>query len=141
MAMKSDPPQPSFFAHLVDRFGAGASFVCALHCALLPLVIAVLPALGLSFLADHRFEHAFIAFASTMALSALIVGFRRHQQFRAFWFLVPGIALLCAGIVVELDQTVVHALLVASGGSLIALAHLTNLRLSHKHVHNAMCSH
>ena len=139
--MKSDLPQPALFARLVDRFGAGASFLCAVHCALLPLVIAALPALGLGFLADHRFEQGFIAFASTMALTALIVGFRRHQQFRAFLFLVPGILLLCAGMVVEVDSMLLHAMLVASGGSLIALAHLTNLRLSHRHVHDAMCSH
>ncbi|MEO7062914.1 MAG: MerC domain-containing protein [Dokdonella sp.] len=139
--MNLHPSSPSLFARLVDRFGAGASFLCAVHCALLPIVIAILPALGLGFLADHRFEHAFIAFASLLALTALIVGFRRHQRFRAFWFLLPGIALLFAGIVVEYDSTILHAVMVAMGGSLIALAHLINLRLSHGHVHDAMCSH
>lgn len=139
--MSSNLPRHSLFARIADRFGASASMLCAVHCALLPLVIAVLPALGLGFLADHRFEHVFIAFASMLALTALIVGFRRHQRFRAFWFLLPGIALLCAGIVVEYDSTLLHAALVAMGGSLVALAHLTNLRLSHRHVHDAMCGH
>jgi hypothetical protein len=139
--MSTGPHRPSLFARFADRFGAGASFLCAVHCALLPLVIAILPALGLGFLADHRFEHAFIAFASMLALTALIVGFRRHQRFRAFWFLVPGIALLFAGVVVEYDSMVLHAVLVAMGGSLVALAHLTNLRLSHRHVHDAVCGH
>lgn len=129
------------FARRADRIGAIASFLCAIHCALLPLVLAVLPALGLGFLADHRFEHAFIAFASLLALTTLIVGFRRHQRFRAFWFLVPGIALLLAGIVVEYDSTLVHAILVAIGGTLVATAHVTNLRLSHGHVHDAACGH
>ncbi len=139
--MSTNPPRHSAFARIADRFGATASMLCAVHCALLPLVIAILPALGLGFLADHRFEHAFIAFASVLALTALIFGFRRHQRFHAFWFLVPGIALLFAGVVVEYDSTILHAALVAMGGSLIALAHLTNLRLSHGHVHDAACSH
>ena len=139
--MSTHPPRHSVLGRLADRFGATASLLCAVHCALLPLVIAILPALGLGFLADHRFEHAFIAFASMLALTALVVGFRRHQRFRAFWFLVPGIALLCAGIVVEYESTLLHAALVAMGGTLVALAHLTNLRLSHRHVHDAMCSH
>ncbi|MDR2013658.1 MAG: MerC domain-containing protein [Rhodanobacter sp.] len=135
-------PASSMFARLADRFGATASFLCAIHCALLPLVIAVLPALGLSFLADHRFEHAFIAFASMLALTTLILGFRRHQRFRAFWFLLPGIALLATGIVFDVEQaTYVHAILVAIGGTLVALAHLTNLRLAHGHVHDATCEH
>ena len=138
----SAPSRPSLFARLADRFGATASFLCAVHCALLPLVIAVLPALGLGFLADHRFERAFIAFASVLALTTLWFGFRRHQRFRAFWFLAPGIALLVAGILVDGDATpLAHALLVASGGCLVALAHLTNLRLGHRHVHGPACEH
>lgn len=136
--MSTGPHPPSLFARFADRFGATASFLCAVHCALLPLVLAILPALGLSFLADHRFEHAFIAFASMLALTTLIVGVRRHQRFRAFWFLAPGIVLLFAGIVVDFDHaTRLHAALVAMGGSLVALAHITNLRLSHRHVHDA----
>jgi hypothetical protein len=106
------------------------------------LVVAVLPALGLGFLADHRFERCFVAFASVLALTTLITGFRRHQSFRAFWFLAPGLTLLLAGMIVESETgSPWHALLVACGGTLVALAHLTNLRLAHGHVHNAACSH
>lgn len=129
-------------SRLPDRFGATASFLCAVHCALLPLVIAALPAIGLSFLANHRFERGFIAFASVLALTTLIFGFRRHHRFRAFWFLVPGILLLAAGIIVDFDESAtVHAVLVAMGGTLVAASHLTNLRLAHGHVHDAACEH
>ena len=135
-------PRPSLFARLADRFGATASFLCAVHCALLPMIIAVLPALGLGFLANHRFERGFIAFASVLALSTLVIGFRRHRQFRAFWFLVPGILLLAAGIVVDFEQSAtLHAVLVSIGGTLVAVSHLTNLRLAHGHVHDAACEH
>jgi hypothetical protein len=129
-------------SRLPDRFGATASFLCAVHCALLPLVIAALPAIGLGFLANHRFERGFIAFASVLALTTLIVGFRRHHRFRAFWFVVPGILLLAAGIVVDFDESATaHAVLVAMGGTLVAASHLTNLRLAHGHVHDAACEH
>jgi hypothetical protein len=134
--------RPSLFARLADRFGATASFLCAVHCALLPLVIAALPAIGLGFLANHRFERGFIAFASVLALTTLVVGFRRHRQFRAFWFLVPGIALLTAGIIVDFEHSsTLHAILVSCGGTLVAISHLTNLRLAHGHVHDAACGH
>lgn len=138
--MATKPPSP--FARYADRFGATASFVCALHCAALPLVIAVLPALGLGFLADHAIERAFVAFASVLALASLAIGFRRHRRYRAFWFLVPGVALLLAGILVDIDGApFAHALLVSLGGTLVALSHLTNLRLGHAHVHDAACGH
>lgn len=136
--IKSSSP----YARFADRFGATASFLCALHCAALPLVIAVLPALGLSFLANHAFERAFIVFASTLALASLAFGFRRHRRFRAFWFLVPGVVLLLAGIVIDIEGALlVHASLVSLGGTLVALSHLTNLRLAHGHVHDADCGH
>lgn len=140
--MSTAPHRQSRFARFADRFGAAASFLCAVHCALLPLVIAVLPMLGLGFLADHRFERFFIAFAGVLALSTLIIGFRRHQRYRAFWFLVPGIVLLITGILIDVEHaTVGHAVLVSIGGTLVALAHLVNLRLAHSHVHDAACGH
>lgn len=136
------PIRPTLVSRFADRFGATASFLCAVHCALLPLVLASLPAIGLGFLANHRFERGFIAFASALALTMLIVGFRRHRQFRAFWFLVPGILLLAAGIVLDFENNAIaHAVLVAMGGTLVALSHLTNLRLAHGHVHDAACGH
>src|SRR5262249_35569414 len=122
---------PSLFARLADRLGATASFLCAVHCAALPLVLAALPALGLSFLANHEFERAFIAFASVLAATMLILGIRRHKQFRAMWFLVPGLVLLAAGVIVDADGArIMHAVLVSCGGTLVALSHLTNLRLA-----------
>lgn len=132
----------AWFSRVADRFGATASVACALHCAALPLVLAALPALGLGFLANHAFERAFIVFASTLALASLAIGFRRHRRFRAFWFLLTGVVLLLTGIVIDLhSQLVLHAMLVSMGGTLVAIAHLVNLRLAHGHVHDAACGH
>jgi len=121
-------------AQLADRVGATASFICALHCAALPFVMAVLPALGLGFLADHLFERIFIACASTLALAVLAHGYRRHHDARALRMLAPGFALLwTGGFLVDGHDTIgLHALLVVLGGSCVALAHLTNLRLQHR---------
>jgi hypothetical protein len=136
------PAHTTLFGKLADRFGATASFLCAVHCALLPLVIAALPAIGLGFLANHRLERGFIAFASVLALTTFVLGFRRHRRFRAFWFLAPGILLLAAGIIVDFESnSTLHAVLVACGGTLVAVSHLTNLRLAHGHVHDAACEH
>jgi hypothetical protein len=55
---------------------------------------------------------------------------------------VPGVALLLLGIVVDIDgRPLTHALLVSLGGTLVAISHLTNLRLAHRHVHDAACGH
>jgi hypothetical protein len=140
--VRKTPAQPSWLARNGDRFGATASFLCAIHCAALPLVIAILPAIGLGFLANHKFERGFVAFASMLALTTLFLGFRRHRQFRAFWLLVPGILLLGAGMIIDFEQSsTLHAVLVAIGGTLVAASHVMNLRLAHVHVHSAACEH
>jgi len=128
-------------AHLGDRLGATASFLCALHCAALPFVLTVLPALGLGFLAEHAFERVFIAFASALALTVLIRGYRQHHSARALAVLAPGLALLwLGGFVVDGHDTVgLHALLVSIGGSCVAFAHLTNLRLTNGHERSDCC--
>ena len=128
--------------HAADRIGATASFLCALHCAALPFVLAVLPALGLGFLAEHAFERIFIACASTLALAVLIRGYRRHHSVRALLLLAPGLILLWLGgfVIDGHDRIGVHALLVALGGSCVALAHLTNLRLAQGHERSDCCT-
>jgi len=126
----------------MDLFGAFGSAICALHCAALPLVLAAVPALGLTILADEAFERGFVVFASLFALTSLVLGFRRHRAFRALMFLVPGIALLAVGAFSSLHTEVItHAVLMTAGGTLIACAHLLNLRLTHGHVHDAHCRH
>jgi len=120
-------------AHAADRLGATASFLCALHCAALPFVLTVLPALGLGFLGDHRFERIFIAFASVLASAALVRGYRRHRVPAALFLLVPGLALLWTGgwIFDTEASPVLHAVLVTLGGCSVALAHIVNMRLTH----------
>jgi len=126
-------------AATADRVGATASFLCAIHCAALPFVFALLPAIGLGFLANHGFERWFIAFATTLALTMLVRGYLRHRVANALGLLLPSLLLLwLGGFVFDFeDSRALHAALVAMGGSGVALAHLVNLRLMH--AHDACC--
>lgn len=128
---------------LIDRFGATGSLVCALHCALLPLVIAVLPSLGLAVWLSDGFERGFVLFASLLGVFSLAWGWRRHRAIRALGLLLPGLAVLWAGVLyAPLHHAVVpHAVAMTLGGTLVGLAHLMNLRLNHGHVHDATCVH
>ncbi len=128
---------------LIDRFGATGSLVCALHCALLPLVIAVLPSLGLAVWLSDGFERGFVLFASLLGVFSLAWGWRRHRAIRALGLLLPGLAVLWAGVLyAPLHHAVVpHAVAMTLGGTLVGLAHVANLRLNHGHVHDATCAH
>ena len=125
----------------LDKFGSTSSIVCALHCALLPLVISVLPAVGLSALAWSGFEWAFVCFATLLGVFSLWMGFKRHRVYRALLFLAPGLLLVWLGVLwPEIHNNLFkHTVVMSVGGTLIAVAHLINRRLSHVNVHVASC--
>ena len=127
---------------IADRFGAAASFLCAIHCAALPFVLALLPLMGLEFLADHRFERGFVVFACALALLTLLNGYRRHHRPVPLLLAFPGLALLLLGVTVaEQYPVAVHSLLVTCGGVMLASAHFVNLRLDRQpHVHGPGCT-
>ncbi|HTA65984.1 MAG TPA: MerC domain-containing protein [Xanthomonadaceae bacterium] len=127
---------------LLDRLGATGSMLCAIHCAALPLVLAIAPAFGAWF-GSARFEIGFIAFASVLGLASLVLGYRQHRVGRALLFLVPGIALLWCAVLLDVlhANPIVHAVAMACGGTLIATAHVLNLRLTHAHAHGVACQH
>jgi hypothetical protein len=141
VAVPAPSGSPRRFAVLVDRVGAAASLLCAVHCMLLPFVLAMLPLIGLEFLAGHTFERIFVACAAMLASTSLITAYRRHRKPHALFLMVPGILLLLFGIAVDLDvHVLLHTVSVVVGGLLVASAHITNLVLAHRH-HRAAGGH
>ncbi len=136
-------PQASIPHPLLDRLGATGSLLCAIHCALLPLLIALLPSMGIAAWLGDDFEHGFVVFATLFGLFILIWGYRRHHVVRALGLLLPGLATLWFSVLYSpLHHAVVpHAITMTVGGILVGMAHLANLRLNHRHVHNATCMH
>ena len=116
-----------------DRVGIAGSLLCAIHCALMPLILSVLPALGVGLLSSVDLDQAFVIFATLLGIATLSTGFRRHRAHHAWAILVPGLAMVWAGSFTTLhDHSIGHALMMSAGGLLIAAAHFTNLRLSHR---------
>nr|WP_199045846.1 MerC domain-containing protein [Dyella sp. ASV24] len=131
------------WSSLADRVGATASFLCAIHCAALPFVLALLPVLGLGFLADHAFERGFVMFASALALFSLISGYRHHHRPLALLLALPGLVLLIVGVTFAEKYSIgLHSVMVTCGGLLVAAGHFVNLR-THRamHVHGPQCAH
>ncbi len=130
-------------SHFLDRLGATGSLLCAIHCALLPLLIALLPSLGVAVWLGDGFEAVFVLFVSLFGVSVLVWSYRRHRAMRALGMMLLGLAALWLAVLyAPLHQSVVpHAVVMTLGGTLVGLAHLINLRLNHGHVHDASCAH
>lgn len=124
--------EPDTALRTADRVGFAASMLCAVHCALLPLALALLPALGLRLGGWTDIDQAFVVFATVLGLTTMTLGYRRHRVFRAWALLVPGLVLIWLGSFTPLhDHGLGHAVVMTIGGVLLAGAHAMNLRLGH----------
>jgi len=85
----------------IDRFGAVASSLCALHCALCSLLPAALSALGLGLLLSHKVEWFLSLGAIAFASWALVLGWRLHRSILVSSILVLGIIGLLASRALE----------------------------------------
>ena len=117
--------------------------LASLRRALLPVVIALLPSIGLAGFLGERIEVAFVLFASAVGLYSLVSGYRRHRLWQALALMLPGLLILWVGILYPpLHQAQwAHAGVMTVGGTLVGLAHLANLRLNAGHVHGPSCAH
>jgi hypothetical protein len=111
----------------VDALGAGLSFLCAIHCLLMPFIIGILPLIGLGFLAEHTAEEVFVGCSVLLALCSLCWGFKKHGKLHGIIVLAIAIGLLVSGLYIAHD----HSVFLVAGATCIALAHLVNKRLCH----------
>jgi hypothetical protein len=115
---------PQFWA---DSLGASVSIACAIQCTLFPLLIGVLPLLGLGFLAGDGLETVFLTTSIILALGSFSWGFRRHKKLYIFLFLIGGLALIFIGRV-WMDEAA-EISFVVPGTLALAAGHLLNRRL------------
>jgi hypothetical protein len=126
----SEPPTA---LRTADRVGFAASFLCAVHCALAPVLLALVPAFGLRLGGFADIDQAFVVFATVLGVATMTVGYRRHRAFRGWMLLLPGLALIWAGSFTELhDHGWAHVTVMTLGGIALAAAHGVNLRLTHR---------
>lgn len=111
----------------IDNTGACLSFTCAIHCLAMPLLVTILPLIGLSFLVSEPAELAIIGGAVVLALGSIVWGIRHHRSWRAFLVLVVGIAFIATAH--SSAEGVFEVILHSSGGILLATAHLVNRHL------------
>ncbi|HVM23081.1 MAG TPA: MerC domain-containing protein [Sphingomicrobium sp.] len=111
-----------------DGLAIGASLLCIVHCLLLPLAIALLPALG--GLIDVPETAHLILFLLAVPVSSLAVvsGYRRHGALVPGLIAATGLVLIGIGALVGLSLLVETSVTIA-GSLALALAHLWNLSL------------
>lgn len=114
----------------LDWLGAAASLACATHCAAMPLLIGLLPLVGLGFLATEQTEWALAGLSIGVGSLSLIPSYaRRHRRRRPLLLFVFGAGLIIAVRLLAEEGSRLEAPAMALGALLIACAHMVNLRL------------
>jgi MerC mercury resistance protein len=109
----------------LDALGALASGLCAAHCVLVPLAVALMPYAGWQALESSAFDAGFVAFATLFGAVALGAGTCRHRLRWTAPMYVVSVSMLVCGLLAS-HQGWLHAVLLALGGALMALTHLLN---------------
>ena len=109
----------------LDFIGFGASVLCAVHCAALPLLLSHAALAGLQFLENPWIEYAIILLSLIIASKALIHGYHKHhRKLLPLILAVIGYILIGWGHVSEIEWG--EILLTSCGGLAIAIAHFVN---------------
>ena len=111
-----------------DGLGIATSLACAVHCAVLPLLVSSLPLFGVNIIHNMFFEWAMISLAFFVGSYSLAHGFIKHH--RSF---LP-IFIFSAGFVLLITKQFFHELenwFLLPAVILIVAAHFYNYRLCH----------
>lgn len=117
----------------LDWLGAWASFVCALHCAALPILIGVAPFIGAQWFASHAFDEWAVSIALVFGAAVIGAAYCTHRWRRTlFLYLASALLLIVGGFFVH-APALLHGSLLCVGGVLLAVTHLVNRRSANRH--------
>jgi MerC mercury resistance protein len=107
--------------------GAILSLACAIHCMATPMLISVMPLIGMQFLASHLLEGVILLFGVGFGVYGVMKAyFTQHHDPRPVVALAMGCLLILVGFFFA-DESL-EPYLVSIGALGIAVAQLLNLR-------------
>lgn len=117
-----------FIGAHIDFFGFLNSFLCAIHCAIFPLLISVGLLESLFWIEHFWLEMTFLFLSIFFASLSLIKSFKVHKRTEALLMVLLG--LVCLFIGLNLEHSIVQTIMMTLGGIIIATAHIVNFFFS-----------
>lgn len=123
----------------VDKVGAIASMICAVHCALTGLALGLLSIVGLGFLGSPTAEVAFIGTALVLGTWAVVHGLKKHHSYLPALIFITGLVSLVLSHFVfghnhggTEPQPLAATITSVLGGLCFVSFHIVNFRLQKK---------
>ncbi|WP_299697077.1 MerC domain-containing protein [Hydrocarboniphaga sp.] len=108
------------------------SGLCLVHCLALPLLVAALPWAMAGLFTSESFHFWMLIAVVPSSFAALLLGCRRHRDWRVLAVGACGVLLLSAGLVGSVYGVIAHrgeTVLTVCGALLLAAAHTANFVL------------
>ena len=122
-----------FLSWHIDLLGFSVSFLCAIHCLLIPIFLAAGVFSSDSLFSHELVEYIIIPASLLIAGWALFKAFQKHNNIRPLLIALSGFLIILASYLI--DNSFFHYL-IGMGGLLIAIAHFYNWRLLHQKTTN-----
>ncbi|HRK20298.1 MAG TPA: MerC domain-containing protein [Fimbriimonadaceae bacterium] len=118
----------------IDKIGACASAICAVHCALTGAALGLLSVAGLSFLREPWVEALFLLSTVVLGAWAMRHGLRRHGSWIPAAFFIAGLGLVVAKhfLLGDHEESAVGIWTSLLGAGLLVTFFVLNARLPHK---------
>lgn len=111
-----------------DLLGISVSLVCAIQCALAPILLSIAPIIP----KWAHFGHGWIWISFILLIAAWSIGrgYKKHKNSQVLWLAGVGVVLLLSGTIFEQHLSIVQESLVfVTGGLLLTIAHWKNYKL------------
>jgi MerC mercury resistance protein len=124
----------------MHRIGIVASLLCAVHCALTPIVIGLLPTTAADWLDATPGEQGLVVGAAVLAVAVAGSGYRAHQRWSPLVLVGLGVALLMVDGMRGPPPWLPEPVLGVTGGLTMTAAQCWNSRLTLRHGPCACCA-
>ena len=157
-----EPQQEHKTISKLDMLGFSASTICAIHCAMIPVILLFLPLIGLEFITDPIIEITLIGLSLVIGVYTLSRGYlRHHRRLYPMVLFIAGLAIIAIGHfafghdlhegeVPDIDAiAILGAVIIPVGAIMIAIAHYMNRKMClsckvdhyHEHIDGHTHSH
>ena len=119
-----------FITESGDKAAIGLSLACALHCLMVPLLLALFPTGALSGLGDERIHLGLLFLIVPISVFSLAFGCRVHKNLTVFAVGVTGICILIfsAFLAHDMGGESLETAGTLLGSGVVALSHALNFK-------------
>lgn len=109
-----------------------ASFLCLVHCTLLPLIFIFLPTSALYLMLDSKIEFILLALACVLNIYNICFGVKTHKKYKIIWLFSIGIVLTLMGFFLHHHDHGAHKqlnILMILGSFMLIVSNIVNNKM------------